>query len=231
MPFELLPLPPPAPELPARVPALVNHGQVPDLPGDITVFRAKLTGISNEVGGFRKAMDGLVFGVGADGVISGIPIVGDVLSGLTTGWLLSKASQVKMTIGDRLVIFGFGALDVGVGSIVLGIGNIADLFFRAHAWNADRIQRHIDTQLDQITAVEAQLAQPGTAADHHTRLTQLRDGLFRGGKTQKQVWARMLTTAAACAVLLAYCAHQQQLRHERIQACQARDGWFCEWRY
>jgi hypothetical protein len=230
MPFEVLPLPPLPPEPPARVPALVSHGQVPGLPGDITALRAKLTGIRNEVGGFRKTMDGLVFGVGADGVISAIPYVGDVVSGLTTAWLLSKASQVKMRIGDRLVILGFGALDVGIG-IGVGIGDIADLFFRAHAWNADRIQRHIDTQLNQIAAVEAQLAQPATATDHHTRLTQLRDSLFRGGRTQKQVWARMVIIAAACAGLLAYWAHQQQLRHERIQACQARDGWFCEWRY
>jgi hypothetical protein len=230
MPFKVLPLHPPPLEPPARVPAPVSHGQVPDLPGDITVFRAKLTGISNEIGGFRKAMDGLVFGVGADGVIGVIPIVGEVLSGLTTGWLLSKASQVKMSMGDRLVIFGFGALDVGIG-VAVGTGDIADFFFRAHAWNADRIQRHIDTQLDQIAAVQAQLAQPATAADHHTSLTQLRDGLFRGGKTRLRVWVRMLTIAVACAGLLAYCADQQQLRHERIQACQARDGWFCELRY
>ncbi len=216
----VLPLPPPVPEPPARMPALVNHGQVPGLPGDISAYRAKLTGISNEVGGFRKTMDGLVFGVGADGVIGVIPYVGDVLSGLTTGWLLSKASQVKMGIADRLVIFGFGALDMGIG-IGLGpvIGDTADLFFRAHAWNADRIQRHIDTQLDQVAAVEAQLARSATAADHHTRLTQLRDSLFRGGKTQMQVWARMVTIAAVCAALLAYWAHQQELRHERIQAC------------
>jgi hypothetical protein len=219
------------------VTALVNYGDAPVLPGDITAFRAKLTGISNEVGGFRKTMDGVVFGIGADPVISVIPVVGDVLSGLTTLWLLSKAKQVKMTLGDRLVIFGFGALDVGIGAGFgigfggVGVGDMADLFFRAHAWNADRIHRHIETQLSQIAAAEAQLALPAAAADHHTRLTQLRDGLFRGGKTRMQVWARMVMIAAACAMLFAYCAQQQQLRHERIQACQARDGWFCEWRY
>jgi hypothetical protein len=214
MPLEVLSVPPLAPEPPALVPAPVNHGQVASLPGDIIAFRAKLIGVGREVGGFRKTMDGLVFGVGADGVISGIPIVGDVLSGLTTGWLLSKASQVKMRVGDRLVIFGFGALDVivGVGGGIAGggilFGDVADLFFRAHAWNADRIQRHIDTQLDQIAAVEAQLAEPAHAADRHARWTQLRDGLFRGGKTRMQVWARLVTIAAAFATLVAYCARQ-----------------------
>jgi hypothetical protein len=203
---------------------------VPGLPTDISAFRAKLTGISSEVGGFRKTMDGWVFGVGADGAIGVIPVVGEVLSGLTTLWLLSKARQVKMTIGDRLVIFGFGVLDVGIG-IVTGYGDTADFFLRAHAWNADRIQRHIDTQLDQIAAVEAQLTGSATAADHHTRSTQLRDGLYRGGKTRTQVWVRLISIAAVCAALFAYCDRQLQLRHERIQACQARDGWFCEWRF
>ena len=130
MPFKVLRLPPTAPEPPERMPASVNQGPVLGLPGDITVYRAKLTGISKEVVGFRKTMDGLVFGVGADGVVSAIPFVGDVLSGLTTFWLLSKASQVKMRIGERLVIFGFGAVDVGIG-LVVGPGDIADLFFRS----------------------------------------------------------------------------------------------------
>jgi hypothetical protein len=200
------------------------------LPGDITAYRVRLMTTSDAVERFDKILDSFLFGyVGADGIVSLIPVVGDVVSGLTTFWLLSKASEVKLPFGDRVLIFGLGVADVCVGLFV-GFGDVGDLFFRAHAWNAERIRHHIAGQLTQIEIVERQLIKSVPAATHRQTLDQLRDSLFRGGRTKQEVWVRIGLIAAACLALLTYCGYQESLRHERLLACQQRGDWFCSFR-
>ena len=197
------------------------------LPADVTAYRVKLHSTSDAVARFDKIMDSYLFGfVGADSVVSVVPIVGDVLSGLTTCWLFSKASEVHISYGDRVIILGLGALDVVIGSFI-GVGDVADIFFRAHAWNAERIHHHIASQLTQIEIAESQLVKSTPVAMHRQNLDHLRDSLFRGGKTKKAVWIRLGIIGAACLVLLGYCSYQETLRSQRVQACEARGGWFC----
>ena len=168
-------------------------------------------------------MDGYLFGaIGVDGVVSLIPVVGDVACGLMTFWLVGKAGQVRMPWGDRLVMVGMGALDTAMG-LFPGVGDIADLFFRSHLWSARRVEAHIAMQLAQIEAA-------GPLPEQHPRTEHLRDALFRGGKTRQAVWLRLAIVGAACLGLLGYCSYQERLRHERILACEQGGGWFCSWR-
>jgi hypothetical protein len=209
----------------------VLYGQIlsasDGVPADIVAHRVKLVATRASVAEFGRVMDGMVFGmVGADGIISLIPVVGDIFSGLLIFWLVVKAGQVRMPLGDRLVIVGLGALDTAIGMTPV-VGDIADFFFRAHGWSAKRVEAHIDMQLQQIDTV-------GPLPNDHPHMHQLRDALFRGGKTKQEVWRRIAIIAAACVALLGYCDYRAdqaaQRRHENIVACQNSGGWFCELR-
>jgi hypothetical protein len=191
-----------------------------DMPADIQAHRVKLLATRNDVTQFGRYMDGYLFGVvGADAIVSLVPVIGDVFCGLMMFWLLGKAGQVRMPWGERLVIIGLGVLDTVIGMVPV-VGDIADFFFRAHGWSAARVNAHIEMQLQQIEAV-------GPLPTDHPHMHHLRDALFRGGKTKQDVWIRFGIIGAVCAGLLAYCSHQADLRHERILACEARGEWFC----
>jgi hypothetical protein len=198
-------------------------GRTP-LPPDIEARRIRLEAAFESVSQHGKIMDGLLFGyVGADAVISLVPVAGDLLSGLTTFWLLAKAREVKMPLSDRFVILGLGVADVLVGMVPF-VGDAADLFFRAHEWNSRRVQAHIVEHLQQIEFAR------GAAGHGAAALGPLRDQLFRGGRTKAQVWTQLGVSLALCAGLLAYCSHEADLRHERIVACERAGGWLCSWR-
>lgn len=200
------------------------------LPSDIEAYLVKLQIVFRELNEHEKMMDGYFFGyVGADGFISLIPVIGDVISGLITFSVLSKASQVKMPLGGKMLIIGIGTVDVAIG-MVPGIGDIADFFFRAHAWNVRQVQSHIEMQITQIETVRRQIVPLGSIANDHPSLSQLRDELFRGGKTKIQSWIRLAAIIALFAGMLSYCHYQETLRQERISICEAKGGWFCSWR-
>jgi hypothetical protein len=173
-------------------------------------------------------MDHSFFGIGIDGPVGLLPVIGDLISGFTTVYLLSKASQVRMPFGERLVVLGVCAADIAIG-LFAGAGDVADFFFRARTWSAQRVLTHVETQLAQIEQAEHRLQAPRPVGDETVVMSKLRDALFRGGKTQQSVWMRFGVVAAICVTLLGYCSHQEQLRHERVMACEARGEWFCGW--
>ena len=197
------------------------------LPADIAAYQIKLLMTRHSVTQFGRTMDGYLFGViGADGVVSMIPVVGDIFCGLMTFWLVAKARQVRMSMGERLVMIGLGALDTVIGMVPV-VGDVADFFFRSHGWSSKRVEAHIDMQLLQIEAV-------GPLPNHHPHMEQLRDALFRGGKTRQEIWLRLGIIVAGCVALLSYCSYEAsqeaQRRHERYLMCQKTGGWFCSWR-
>lgn len=200
------------------------------LPGDIESYRVKLLSVYDEMEKHQKSMDGLILGyVGLDSLLGWIPVVGELLSGAMTFWLIGKAGQVKMPLGGRLMIILFGILDVVIGMFT-GAGDVVDFFFRAHAWNAGRVKVHIAMQVNQIEIARKQISTMGPINDDHPILNHLRDALFRGGKSKTGVWIQYGLIALLCAGLFSYCTYQENLRQERIKACHARNGWFCEWR-
>lgn len=192
------------------------------LPADLVAHRLKLQSVHNEVSKFQHALERQFFGVaGLDALIGLVPWVGDAVSGLTTGWLLIKANQVKVSFGDQVTMIGLGILDFAIG-FVTGFGDIADLFFRAHAWNSARILSHIDTQLGQIEYAEVGLVKSVPVDHHKENLSLLRDSLFRHGKTKTHVWIRTGVIVFVCLALLGYCAHSISLWTDRVRACEAR---------
>lgn len=202
------------------------------LPANIVSYRIKIAGVGQSVGQLGKVMDGLVFGyVGVDAVIGLVPVASGILTGVTTFWLVSKAGEVKMAMGDRVLMSGIGMIDGIFGFAPPGVGVVPDFFFRAHAWNSARIQRHVENQLAQIDAIELDLQRPMPEEHHAKSLQQLEDSLFRGGRTKQEGWIRMGIIAVACLSLLGYCTYQEQQRQAQVAACKAKESipwsWFC----
>ncbi|MGE4045300.1 MAG: DUF4112 domain-containing protein [Acetobacteraceae bacterium] len=136
-----------------------------------------------------------------------------------------------MPVSEQMAILGLAVADTAVGFIP-GVGDVADFFFRAHLWSANRVNRHIDNHLALIESARMKAALlPLPLPNDHPEFTALRDVLFRGGKTQQQVWLRLLMVAGLFVSLLAYCSFSDYLRHQQIAACEARGGWFCSSRY
>lgn len=201
------------------------------LPADITAHRIKLLSVQGELGKFDNAFERQFFGVvGLDAVIGLFPLlgIGDAISGATTVWLLIKANQVKLSFGDQATIVGLGAADYVIGYIP-GAGDVADIFFRAHAWNSTRISDHIRNQLAEIETVEGGLVKSVPVQHHKQTLSLLRDSLLRGGKTRRAVWIRIGIITAICLGLLTYCAHSIHEYQQKVEACQARTSFLLDW--
>jgi hypothetical protein len=201
---------------------------------EIVAHEARLLDIREEVLNHRRWMDGLLFGYfGVDSVITWVPVVGEAVTVGTTGWLLIKASQARMSGCEKLLIFTLGAADTAIGAVT-GVGDLIDaVAVRSNGWNARLIAAHCQTQLAQIEAVERRI-DAGTATE--ADVEHLRDALFHGGRTKSDRWLRLGVIGAVCTALLGYCAYQDHLSHERelvrqerVKACQARGEWFCNW--
>jgi hypothetical protein len=201
------------------------------LPLDIENHERKLRDAQTNVEKFATIMDKYFFGlVGFDPIIGLVPWVGDVISGLLCIWLLIQASRVNMPASERMTILGLAVVDTLIGFIPV-IGDAADFFFKAHLWSAGRVNTHIEGHRALIDQARARAALSTSPLAHdHPDMVALRDVLFRGGKTQQQVWMRSMMIIGLIGSLLAYCSFDDFLKHQRISACEARGGWFCSWR-
>lgn len=202
------------------------------LPLDIENHARKLEDTRSTVAGFGNVMDKCFFGlVGLDPVISAVPLVGDAVAALLCLWLLVQAQRVSMPTADKMAIFGLAVVDATIGFIPVA-GDIADIFFRGHLWSAQRVTRHIDAHLALIEDARRRvLASPEALPDDHELFTQLRDVFFRGGKSQHQVFVRLIVGVVCLLAILAYCSFQDYQRRQQVSACEARGGWFCSSRY
>ncbi|WP_347268943.1 hypothetical protein [Paracoccus sp. (in: a-proteobacteria)] len=201
------------------------------LPTDILAYRGTLSQIRENVDNFGKLSDGLVFKFfGIDAGLSFIPIVGSVYTSLGSLWLLIQSIKIRSPFVDRLWLICFSLADVIIGAFgAIGVvAPLLDMLLRVHAWAARQIIGHIDVQLALIEEVNARLT--GSAEDH-ILIGQLRDQIFRGGRTEREQWIRWGIIAGACLALIAYCQYQENIRISRVDACNARGEWFCSWKY
>jgi hypothetical protein len=203
----------------------IVSGQGAGLPPDIAVMRRRLLEVQETVGSFKRRADGLLFGViGLDALIGLVPVAGGLYSSYGGLYLLQQAIKAKCSLGTILMGCLLVMADVVIG-VFVGAGDIADVVLRTHAWFGGMILDEVDTKLGHIDR-HAHAAMAGAIQGD----TELRDQLYRGGKSQSVVYIRLGIVAAICMFLLHECRRAEEARQESIRACEARGGWFCSWR-
>ena len=100
------------------------------------------------VEGVKKLSDRAVgfgpFGVGMDGLLTWIPIVGTVYSVGAGGWLLAQAVRAKASPATIARMVGYLGVDVATGEVPVA-GDVVDFFFPGHLMAAKALQKDIES--------------------------------------------------------------------------------------
>ena len=138
---------------------------------------ADIEKIWSNVEGIKKLSDRAVgfgpFGVGLDGLLTWIPVVGTVYSVGAGGWLLLQALRAKASPGTILRMVGYLGIDSAttvVGEAVPFAPDVVDFFFPGHLLAAKALQKDIET----THWVEASEADDRTSGDHDRHLAAMR---------------------------------------------------------
>ena len=104
--------------------------------------------IWSNVEGVKKLSDRAVgfgpFGIGLDGLLTWIPVVGTVYSVGAAGWLLTQAIRAKATPGTIASMVGYLGVDVVTGEVPIA-GDVVDFFFPGHLMAAKALQKDIES--------------------------------------------------------------------------------------
>lgn len=104
--------------------------------------------IWSNVEGVKKLSDRAIavgpFGVGMDGLLTWIPVVGDAYTVGAGGWLLIQGFRAHATPGTLLRMALYLASDTATAAVPLG-GAIVDTLFPAHAMAAKALQKDIES--------------------------------------------------------------------------------------
>ncbi|WP_309629622.1 DUF4112 domain-containing protein [Brevundimonas sp.] len=104
--------------------------------------------IWSNVEGVKKLSDRAIglgpFGIGMDGLLTWIPIVGTVYSVGAAGWLLTQAVRAKAGPGTIARMIGYLGVDVATGEVPLA-GDVVDFFFPGHLLAAKALQKDIES--------------------------------------------------------------------------------------
>ncbi len=104
--------------------------------------------IWSNVEGVKKLSDRAVgfgpFGIGLDGLLTWIPVVGSVYSVGAAGWLLTQAVRAKATPGTIARMVGYLGVDVVTGEVPVA-GDVVDFFFPGHLMAAKALQKDIES--------------------------------------------------------------------------------------
>ena len=108
--------------------------------------------IWSNVEGVKKLSDRAVgfgpFGVGLDGLLTWIPVVGTAYSVGAGGWLLLQASRAKASPGTLMRMIGYLGVDSAttvVGEVVPFAPDVVDFFFPGHLMAAKALQKDIES--------------------------------------------------------------------------------------
>ena len=134
---------------------------------------ADIEKIWSNVEGIKKLSDRAIgigpFGVGLDGLLTWIPVVGTVYSVGAAGWLLTQAVRAKASPGTILQMVGYLGVDVATGEVPVA-GDVVDFFFPGHLMAAKTLQKHIET----THWVEASERDARASGDHDRHLAEMR---------------------------------------------------------
>ncbi len=88
------------------------------------------------------------FGIGLDGLLTWVPVVGTVYSLGAAGWLLVQGIRARAAPGTLLQMVSYLGLDTAttaVGEVVPFAPDIVDLLFPGHLMAARALQKDIET--------------------------------------------------------------------------------------
>ncbi len=147
---------------------------------------ADIEKIWSNVEGVKKLSDRVVgvgpFGVGLDGLLTWIPVVGSVYSLGASGWLLVQAVRAKATPATLARMFGYLGLD-GVITLtgevpLLSIApDLLDVVFQGHLLAAKALQK--DTETTHWVEANERQARASGAHDGHVADMRLNPKLRR----------------------------------------------------
>lgn len=130
--------------------------------GDIEKIWANVEGI-------KKLSDRAVgigpFGIGLDGLLTWIPIVGTVYTVGAGGWLLTQAFRAKASPMTLLKMFGYLGVDTATGEVPI-LGDAIDFFFQGHLLAAKALQ----AEMEQTHWVEAREADAKASGEHERHM-------------------------------------------------------------
>lgn len=113
---------------------------------------ADIEKIWSNVEGIKKLSDRTIgvgpFGIGLDGLLTWIPVVGTTYSVGAAGWLLLQAVRAKAPPGTLVQMAGYLGLDsmlTSAGEFVPFGPDLIDLLFTGHLFAANALQKHIET--------------------------------------------------------------------------------------
>ena len=113
---------------------------------------ADIEKIWSNVEGVKKLSDRAVgigpFGIGLDGLLTWVPVVGTVYSVGAAGWLLVQGIRVRATPVTLLQMVSYLGLDTAttaVGEVVPFAPDIVDLLFPGHLMAAKALQKDIES--------------------------------------------------------------------------------------
>lgn len=104
--------------------------------------------IWSNVEGIKKLSDRVIgfgpFGVGMDGLLTWVPIVGTVYTVGTGGWLMWQGLQAKATPATLARMAAYMAVDAATGTVPIA-GDVVDTFFPGQLLAAGALQKHIES--------------------------------------------------------------------------------------
>ncbi len=143
--------------------------------------------------------DGKWFGfIGWDAVAGLIPGIGAIYSTYKQFQLQSCAGQARCGFGTRFMGFMVGAFDIGIG-LVMGFGDLIDIFLRSSAIFGNAIEREIERKL----IIAQNYRERGDFSPE--LMQQLRDALFHGGQDAQTRQMKLIGGLILLGVLLYSC--------------------------
>lgn len=140
---------------------------------------ADIEKIWSNVEGVKKLSDRAVgigpFGIGLDGLLTWIPVVGTVYSVGAAGWLLVQAAKARATPGTLMRMVGYLGLDSATSAVgevpLIGLaGDAIDFLFPGHLMAAKALQKDIES----THWVEASEREARASGDHDRHLADMR---------------------------------------------------------
>ena len=135
--------------------------------------------IWTHVEGVKKLSDRAVgigpFGIGLDGLLTWVPVVGTVYSVGAAGWLLVQAARAKASPGTVARMLGYLGLDsvttvIGEVPFLDFVPSVVDVLFPGHLLAAKALQKDIET----THWVEASEREARASGEHERHLTEMR---------------------------------------------------------
>lgn len=138
---------------------------------------ADIEKIWSNVEGVKKLSDRAVgigpFGIGLDGLLTWVPVVGTVYSVGAAGWLLVQGIRARAAPGTLLQMVSYLGLDTAttaVGEVIPFAPDIVDLLFPGHLMAARALQKDIET----THWVEANEREARAAGAHEGHVADMR---------------------------------------------------------